>query len=131
MDHDPTPDQPTTDQPTTEPPAAEPPAAAPRVAWRERVFRFRAVLAVALASIVLGTGVGVLGTLVFDHDQDRSNRMERFERNGPGERPDFPGQGGPGGQNMPPLGTDELPPGTTPRQDETEPTPQDDNTSSS
>ncbi|WP_182376936.1 hypothetical protein [Nocardioides sp. WS12] len=90
MDNENTPDQPA---PTPDP---EPPA--PR--WRDRLFQFRAVLAVALASVILGAGAGVLGTLVFGHDDDRPGRHERIER--PGDRGNFPGPGGPsGGQNMP------------------------------
>ncbi|MCX6399488.1 MAG: hypothetical protein NTX33_06125 [Propionibacteriales bacterium] len=126
MENENAPDQPTPDQPM--PPA---PTAPPRVLWRDRMFRFRAVLAVALASIVLGAGFGVLGTLVLDRDQDHSSRLERFEREGPGERGDFPGPGGPGGQNMPPQGSVDLPPGTAPQQGDSEPSAQDDTTSSS
>lgn len=128
MDNENSPDQPAPDQPAPEQPA---PSAPPVVRWRDRMFRFRAVLAVALASIVLGAGVGVLGTLVFDRDHDHASRLERFDREGPGERGNFPRPGGPGGQNMPPQGSDELPPGTAPQQEESEPSAQDDATSSS
>ncbi len=138
MDNDNTPDQP---DPTPDPapiappaapaaPAAHPvPPAPPQMRWRDRAFRFRAVLAVALASVILGAGAGVLGSLAFGHDQDGPDRQHRIE--GPG-RGDFPGQRGPGGgQNMPQPGTDQLPPGTAPQQDESEPSAQDDATSAS
>ncbi|MFC7502247.1 hypothetical protein ACOACQ_11550 [Nocardioides sp. CPCC 206347] len=114
------------------PPAPAAPAAPPKVRWRDRAFQFRAVLAVALASVILGAGAGVLGSLAFGHDQDGPDRQERIERPGRG---DFPGPGGPGGpgggQIMPQPGTDQLPPGTAPQQDEGEPSSQDDATSSS
>ncbi|KRA29401.1 MULTISPECIES: hypothetical protein [unclassified Nocardioides] len=143
MDNDNAPDQPaaTPDPAPVPDPAPSVAAAAPtqpldpapptKVRWRDRAFQFRAVLAVALASVILGAGAGVLGTLVFDHDQDRAGRHHRIE--GPGERGDFPGRRGPGrdGPNMPQPDTDLLPPGTVPQQDEGEPSSQDNPTSSS
>jgi hypothetical protein len=71
----------------TQPTSAQPPGP-PAERFRDRVFRFRAVLAVAVAGVLLG-GLGGFG-LHAATDGGSDDRMGRF---GPGQRP---GGGGPG-----------------------------------
>ena len=82
------------------------PAPEPRTRWRDRVFAFRGVLAVALASVILGGVGGAAIGVAASGDGDPG-------RHGPAHR-DFQPHGGPG---MP--GTGELP--VRPPEDEVEP----------
>ncbi len=92
-------------------PAPEPaPPAAPKTRLRDRAFGFRGVLAVALASLILG-GVGgaAIGVVASGDGHERHGPAQLEFRDG-----DRPTHGGPG---MPGFGT---PPGTPP-QDEVQP----------
>jgi hypothetical protein len=78
-------------EPASEPPAAAEPAPAPapvlKTRWRDRAWTFRAMLAVAAASLVIGGVVGgVIGASAGGDDDDYGYRM---------------GPGGPG-MKMPP-----------------------------
>jgi hypothetical protein len=70
--------------PSTPPAQPGPPAREPvlKTRWRDRAWTFRSMVAVALASLVIG-GVagGVIGATA-DHG-DRHDRMERMGRMGP------------------------------------------------
>ncbi|MDQ4051721.1 MAG: hypothetical protein M3237_03345 [Actinomycetota bacterium] len=94
-DEDSTPDQPA----VTETPAKEAPA---RTRWRERALGFRGVVAVALATLILG-GLGgtAIGMAVSGDDHDR-------QRQGPGDFEMHDGGRPPGGG---------VPPGTAPEDD--------------
>lgn len=89
-------------------PAAPLPAAGPvptKVRWRDRAFHLRAVLAVGLASLVVGAGVGVGTTLLVDDGHgDGPGRHWMDHGRGPGGG--FPGpggrDGGPGFRQAPP-----------------------------
>ena len=94
-DHDATPTEETAavppQDPATEPAAATTsPGPVMKARWRDRAWTFRAVLAVALATLVLGGVVG--GTIVAvadDHDGQGRFRVGpggRFERMPPGWR---------------------------------------------
>ncbi len=76
-------------------PAPEPAPGGPR--FTDRVWSFRALLAVALASMVIGAGIGsAVAALAGDDDR---LRMTRFS-DGPGERGRGPGDLGPPGQRF-------------------------------
>lgn len=95
-------------------PAAPPPPNAPRVPWRERAFRFRAVVAVGVASLVVGAGAGVVTTLLVDGHDNHHGRPGWSDQRGPGGGFGERGQGG--NRNGPPSGTGQLPPAITPEE---------------
>ncbi|HWI44003.1 MAG TPA: hypothetical protein VNS81_10305 [Nocardioides sp.] len=69
--------------PPLPPAAAMPPA--PQQRWRERLYGVRSVAAVALASLVVGAGLGTGITLLAQGD-DQPGHLDRFERmHGPGD----------------------------------------------
>jgi hypothetical protein len=80
------------------------PAPVLKARWRDRVWSFRAIIAVALASLLIGgvTG-GVIGAVAADDDRDGHYRMGPWDHDGPmppgwrerGPR-HFRGDGGPG-----------------------------------
>jgi len=79
-------------------PATQPAPAGPR--FTDRVWSFRAMLAVALASLVIGGGVGsAIAAVSSDDDHDGRLRVVRFD--GPGERGRGPGERGPRLKEMP------------------------------
>lgn len=97
-------DQASPPQPSAAAPApfdAPPPAAAaetkPR--WRDRVFRMRAVAAVAVAGVILGAAGGAVTTALVTGDA-RGDHPERF-RIGPAWQPGMPA--------VPPNGRQEFP----------------------
>lgn len=111
---DPTPDP--TPDPVDGPPAPvdlppAPPAPAPvlKTRWRDRAFTLRAMVAVGLAGLVLGAGAGAGTALVANQDDGPDFRHQRM--GGPGEG-GFPGWGGRDGQDGPPPGLGQVPPGT-------------------
>jgi hypothetical protein len=69
-------------------PAAEPGATAPapvmKPRWRDRAWSFRAMLAVALATLLLGGIAG--GTIVAAADDDHDQRHAWMGRGGPADR---------------------------------------------
>ena len=94
-DHDTTPEQ---TRPVLPPdPAVEPtpartaPAPVMKARWRDRAWTFRDLVAVALATLLLGGIAG--GTLVAVADDDHDHRHFRMGPGGPGERmrPDWGG----------------------------------------
>ncbi|GAA3673332.1 hypothetical protein GCM10022237_36240 [Nocardioides ginsengisoli] len=90
---------PPSEQPPTAPPAAPLPPAAPRQRWRDRVFGFRSVVAVALAGLILGGGLGVgAGLAAGGHHRWDSRDGRPGWMHGPGEHRfrEFPGDGPPG-----------------------------------
>jgi hypothetical protein len=115
---DPTPAGATAPDPAPDP-APEPPAET-RTRWRDRAFGFRGVVAVALATLILG-GVGgaAIGVVASGDGHDHQGPARLEFRDG-----DRPTHGGPG---MPGFG---VPPGTPP-QDDVQPDDSDDTTSNS
>lgn len=119
-------------QPPPAPPAPPPAAPILKTRWRDRVFTFRAILAVALAGLVLGVGAGAGTALVAGHDDGPDVRHQRM---GPDEG-GFPGWGGRTGPDGQPPGMGQLPPGTVPQQqgdttpDDTSDDPSDDTSGS-
>ncbi|MBV6729549.1 hypothetical protein [Nocardioides daeguensis] len=125
---DPTPDTPSSADPGAQP-AAEtptappappappvPPAAAPvlKTRWRDRAFTLRSMVAVGLAGLVLGAGAGVGTALVASHDDSPDFRHQRMGPGGPGGG--FPRWEGRDGQDGPPPGWGQMPPGSGPQQ---------------
>jgi hypothetical protein len=112
---------------TPEPAPAPTPAAAPvlKTRWRDRAWTFRAMLAVAAASLVIG---GVAGGLIGAAVDDDHQRMERWgpggrmppgwQHHGPQWRWDDGPDNGPGGPMMTPFGNGDgrtpQPPAATP-----------------
>ena len=87
---------------TQTPEAVEPAPAAPapvlKTRWRDRVWTFRAMLAVALATLVIG-GIagGLLGAAAVRHDDRHDGYHDRFgPGGGPGMPPGWRMRGGPG-----------------------------------
>lgn len=78
-------------------PAPEPAPAGPRLV--DRVWSFRAMVAVALASLILGAGIASAVAAVAGDDSDERLRLTRFS-DGPGERGRGPGDMGPPGQRF-------------------------------
>jgi hypothetical protein len=84
-------EQPPADEPTTVSPAVSTgsttPAPVLKTRWRDRAWSFRALLAVALATLVIG-GVGglVIGVAAAHH----GDRHDGFYRMGPGGGPGMP-----------------------------------------
>ncbi len=115
---EPAPVAPTVPPPGPPAPAAPVPAAAPpppRSRWRDRLFSFRAMLAVTLAGLVLGAGAGAGTALVAAHADGPDFRHQRM--GGPGQD-GFPGWGGRNGRDGPPPGLgQQLPPGMTPQEE--------------
>jgi len=117
-------DQAATDQPPAAPPTAPPAApafAAPTAPvattrWRDRVFRFRSVAAVAVAGVIIGAAGGAVTTAVVsgdrhgDHDRERMGQVWQpgmMPAVPPGQRQRFPG-GDSQDWNLPPM---PVPPG--------------------
>ena len=94
--------------PPAAPPSA-PPAPVLKTRWRDRAFDLRAMVAVGLAGLVLGAGAGAGTALVAGHDDRPDFRHQRM--GGPGEG-GFPGWGGRHGQDGPPPGLGQVPPGS-------------------
>ena len=96
--------------PTEFPAAAEPD---PKPRWRDRLLGFRSVVAVALASLVLGgLGGAAIGVAASGGDEggDRGpGRMDIRDSDTDGDRGQRGGRGG--------LGSDQLPPGIPPEDD--------------
>jgi hypothetical protein len=93
------------DRDVTQPPeAAEPVPAAPapvlKTRWRDRAWTFRAMLAVALASLVIGGVGGLVVGVAAAHQHDRRDGFHhRFgPGGGPGMGPGWRMRGGPGGR---------------------------------
>jgi len=86
---------PPTTQPTNGAPAAPPAEKQPRMSLRERSFRFRSLVAVAIAGLLLGGGVGAAIGVVASSD-DGSGRPDRGGFGGPPGAGSF--DGGPGRQ---------------------------------
>ena len=79
------------EEPTTALPEEQPAAERPRQRWRDRAWSLRALIAVALASVILGGLAGAALANIGDHqDQHRSPGFGR--RFGPGMPP--PGRHG-------------------------------------
>ncbi len=92
-------------------PAPEPPTEV-RTGWRDRVFGLRGVVAVGLATLVLGGAGGAAIATIAHHDDDRSG-WGRVEQ---GELPGGPGPRGFGQEARPGV----VPPTTAP-EDDTQP----------
>jgi len=130
--HDNDPDEPTADQAATDQPPAAPPTApqadpafaapaapvAPvaRTRWRDRVFRFRSVAAVAVAGVIIGAAGGAVTTAVVSGDRHGDHDLERMGQVWqpgmmpavpPGQRQRFPG-GDSQDWDLPPM---PVPPG--------------------
>jgi hypothetical protein len=69
------------------------PAVADKQKFTDRLWNFRAMVAVALAALLLGGGVGAAIAAISHDGDDRDHRFARFG-DGPGP---FMGPGGPGG----------------------------------
>lgn len=97
MSDDVDPAAPPSPEPAPEPTSTGPTAPA-RVPWRDRVLGWRGVLAVALASLILGGLGGAALTVLVDDDEARDGW-----RHGPGHPGDWDQDGrmpGPGGPMM-------------------------------
>ena len=116
---DPTPADETPADPAPAPAPQPAPLAEPKTRWRDRAFGFRGVLAVALASLILGGVGGAAIGVVASGDGDRHGPGRMEFRDG-----DRPTHGGPG---MPGFGT---PPAMSP-QDEVQPDDSGDTSSNS
>lgn len=66
--------------------APEPPAAAPEAKprWRDRVFRMRAVAAVAVAGVIIGATGGAVTTALVSDRGDRGDHHRIGQQFGPG-----------------------------------------------
>jgi hypothetical protein len=79
--------------------APPPPVAVTKPRWRDRVFRMRAVAAVAVAGVIIGAAGGAVTTALVSGD-DHGDRNERF-RIGPAWGPGMPA--------VPPGGRERFP----------------------
>ncbi len=84
-------DQPAADVPEATPPAEPapfdappPPAAETKPRWRDRVFRMRAVAAVAVAGVILGATGGAVTTALVSDSGDRGDHHRIGQQFGPG-----------------------------------------------
>lgn len=109
--------------------AAAPSAAAPtRTPLRERTFRFRSVVAVAAAGLILGAGAGVGTALIADGPDGHGGRHVSFDRMQPPGSEGGPGRRGERNGIGPGMG--QLPPGTTQQEEGDDSTSGEDGTSS-
>jgi hypothetical protein len=80
--------------PAVDAPPAEAAVAPPRAAWRDRLYDFRAVIAVGAAGVILGSAVGAGVSAVVGGDDHQGFDRVGF---GPGQMPmggQLPGQPG-------------------------------------
>lgn len=77
------------------PPPPTTPAAAPRARLWDRVFRFRSVLAVAAAGVIVGGAAGA-GLTAIASGTDSGRPQMGHNGFGPGQAPGMPGGGAPG-----------------------------------
>ena len=70
--------------PPAEPDEPAEPVGAPKPRWRDRVFRMRAVAAVAVAGVILGATAGAVTTALVSDSGDRGDHHRIGQQFGPG-----------------------------------------------